>query len=79
MWYWFSAVCYIIASQIVVGILAWSMLITIAVSFILGMVALGGIAWKVAQRSGEHEKRTEEDTLTLPSVRARKMREKYLQ
>lgn len=78
VWYWFGIICYIIASQVAVGILAWSMLITIGIAFVLVLLILGGLAWKMVQRGGKHEKRVAEDTMTLPTPRAAKMRRRYL-
>ena len=71
-------IAYIVFSQLALSLLAWTMLVTIAVAFILSMLALGGLAWKVAQRVGWHEKRVDENTLTLPTPRAGKIRRRYL-
>jgi membrane protein implicated in regulation of membrane protease activity len=73
-----GAVAYIIFSGLAVAILAWTVLISMGIGFVLCLVLLGALVGWIVRRVSRHEKRISEDISVLPNERARKLRRRYL-
>lgn len=78
MWYWLSMLAYMSLSEVSSLLDTLPGIVAFVSALLVFLLALGCLVWVLVRHGNRAEKRIAEDTMTLPNVRAGKMRRRYL-